>query len=270
MRILGFFLQVLVVILVMGVVGIGLVFAAEPEYTASPSAQPTASASVVSCGSLVIKDGNKGVVPTTVEFGVEIEGDESGVVSYRYHFGDGVVEDGEKEMSHRYTQAGEYEVYVELETGEGGFVTSDGCKQMVTVRAVPLLAHRSACTALAIVDGDNIQVPAVVKMLVEGSDNKGKIQGYKVDFGDGESSEQEDSNEFGHTYAKAGTYELKAEIKDSEGNWVSDKDCDEELSVKTTVMEEQPETGVPTILTVMALAAVAGGIMMRKLALRRV
>ena len=119
-------------------------------------------------------------------------------------------------------------------------------------------------------DGDNLQVPATIEMLVKGSDNKGKLQAYKVDFGDGESSEQEDSSEFKHTYTKAGTYELKAEIKDSEGNWVSDRSCEEEVNVKTAVMEEQPETGVPTILTAMALAAVVGGMMMRKLALRKV
>ena len=270
MRYFKFVITILVAVILTG----GKVEAQTPEYTASPSSDIRPSLGVdeaglgVSCEELKILSGDNKLVPAQVTFRTEARGDE---LVYRYHFGDGVIEDGGEEMGHKYTQPGSYQVYVEVRSRGGEWATSEACRTEVKVRSVPLVAHRSACDELVIVEGQDEQAPATVVFEVVGSDNKGKIQGYRLHVGDEEVMEQTDSGRFTHTFVEHGTYEVGAEVRDSEGNWVgSSRSCNVEVRVQAEeVMSKQPETGAPTWVVLAGIAALSMGVLVRRFAVER-
>ena len=117
---------------------------------------------------------------------------------------------------------------------------------------VNIESHRSSCSYLNIVSGQNTQAPAVLKFKVAGFDNKGDIKAYRVDFGDGQQTESSGTT-FEHRYDKPGTYKVKAEIKDSTDQWRSDDDCMQTVYVSTQPITSQPSTGTPTWLTIAGL-----------------
>lgn len=246
---------------VMWYAGVGRVMASEPEYSSSPSAQvQLAQNTSVSCRELVVEEGEGDRVPAEVKFKAEIDGDERLVEGYRFHFGDGMVEDGENQIVHEYSAAGEYEAYVELKLADKEMVTSDGCRKTVKVKGIPLVMHRSSCEELVIVSGNNEPAGSEAVFELRGADNKGKLQNYRLDFGDGEVVEQEEST-FVHVYGEAGTYEVKGEVKDSEGEWVGDSSCRVTVEVETAMMKVQPETGAPSYLSLMAVVMIGLGLL---------
>jgi PKD repeat protein len=251
------------------VLGMGLVFAQEPTYTASPSASLTptvtlGSGLLVSCKQLRIVRGQGSFVPAEVEFLSEVEGEANKVKGFRYTFGDGEVMEATERVTHMYRQAGEYEVRVEVQDLEGRYLTSEGCAVRVTAKAVPIVTHRAECVELQVLEGEGVMAPVKARFLVVGADNKGELQGYRMNFGGGETVEQTKS-EFEHEYVKAGTFSLKADVKDSEGNWVEGTDrCIKEIHIGTGVMETQPQTGVATYVTFLGVAAIGVGLLLRR------
>jgi len=101
-------------------------------------------------------------------------------------------------------------------------------------KAVP--AHESACTGLAIVNGNNSLVPATVKLRASGTDNRGSLQKYRFTFGDG-SVVEADKPELDHRYEVSGTFSVRAEIKDSQGNWKGSDACATTVTVKPAAVE---------------------------------
>lgn len=199
-------------------------------------------------------DGGGQRAPTTVSFETEVVGGLN-VVRYRYHFGDGTVEDGEKQTTHEYVSGGEYQAFVEVLTDKGEWVTSEYCEETVSLGTSLLEQHRAACSEVVIVEGQDATPSATVVMEVRGYDNQGEIQQYRLDFGDGAEAENE-SGRFEHSYGTAGTYTVVGEVQDSRGNWRGAKDaCTASVRVLTQPLEKQPETGAELWVVLMTFGS---------------
>jgi hypothetical protein len=269
------------------------VYAAEgeglPNYTATPSATLTPTPSDQSeiestssdlCQALkVVRSGR--YVPATVTFQTDAEVDNN-KERFRYHFGDGVIQVDDNETQHTYLEPGDYEAWVEI-LNNGTWLTSDGCKTQVSVGAVPLVPHRASCQEIVILEGDRSSAPAEAVLLIRGRDNKAKIQGYRVDFGDGV-VEEFTENRMTHRYVQAGTYQIKAQVMDSQGQWVEEGGtCRKRIHVLTSVggkggqgdgermaMVKQPETGPPTWIRLASLILLGTGLLVIKVAAAKV
>ncbi len=98
-----------------------------------------------------------------------------------------------------------------------------------------------------------------------GFDNKGGIQQYRLDYGNGITKDQ-DGKTFQQTYTSSGTFTARGYIKDSEGNWQGgDGSCQQIVYVNTMPLQSQPKTGAPTELTLAALGSGTLGIIFLKL-----
>ena len=98
-----------------------------------------------------------------------------------------------------------------------------------------------------------------------GFDNKGGIQQYRLDYGNGITKDQ-DGNTFQQTYTSSGTFTARGYIKDSEGNWQGGSgSCQQIVYVNTKPLQSQPKTGASTELTLAALGSGTLGIIFLKL-----
>lgn len=230
--------------------------ATTPTPTRTPTPVPTGVEHRASCDSLRVVSGGGAMAPASVEFETRASDNLGEIRRYRYHFGDGTVEEGERRMSHRYQTGGKFRVWVEVLDSRGNWRTSDECKTDVSLTTAPFVSHQSACTGLVIVSGNNTQAPARVVMEVSGFDNKGEIQKYRLDWGDGLVQEQGDRR-FEHTYQMAGTYAVKAYVRDSKGEWVNGTGaCHKSVQVLTKPVTKQPDTGAP--LWALSLTGLSG------------
>lgn len=250
------------------------VSAQSPTYTASPSATtPTATPAPVTgltCESLEILEKIGGYTPATFRFRTTVSNPDQ-VAEYRYDYGNGISETGDAETSYRYMTAGTYAARVTLIDQQGREVTSSDCQVEVQLEAVPLLAHRSSCDSLSVPGSQKSQsAPAAVTFTLTGSDNKGGLQGFRVEYGDGTDDEQATgSATFTHTYTEAGTYKAIGYVQDSQGAWkTNNPSCQQTITVTSTkVMEVQPETGPNPFLWQVAMLALSIGLLTRRLAL---
>ena len=206
-----------------------------------------------SCDDLAIISGNYSTVPGKVKFEAKATDNLGNIQNYRFIFGDGErSETTDRQIEHTYESSGNFNPLVEVKDSQGRWITSSNCQEEVTINSSNIESHKSACSYLNIGSGQRSQAPVTAKLTVGGYDNKGSIQAYRLDFGDGETEERSDRY-FEHYYAAAGTYALKAEVKDSNGNWITSDDCSETLYVSTEPVTEQPSTGTPTLFTLTAL-----------------
>lgn len=206
-----------------------------------------------SCDSLSIVSGNNTKVPAKMVFEVKASDNLGAIKQYRYIFGDGTKFETEySKIDHKYESSGKFSVIVEAKDSRDNWIKSDACQVTATVESVSIESHRSSCSYLYIVEGQNQKAPSLVKFKVAGYDNKGDIKAYKVDFGDGNQIETS-SNQFEHSYLQPGTYKVKAEVKDSTDQWRSDDDCNETVYVSTEQITQQPSTGTPTWFSIVGL-----------------
>lgn len=205
------------------------------------------------CEDLKIVRGNNAKVPAKVSFSAVATDNLGSIQMYRFLFGDGSkLETEHAEVDHTYESSGKFEAVLEVKDSKGNWIKSEACEASVRVAPVNIESHRSSCSYLNIVSGQNTQAPAVLKFKVAGFDNKGDIKAYRVDFGDGQQTESSGTT-FEHRYDKPGTYKVKAEIKDSTDQWRSDDDCMQTVYVSTQPITSQPSTGTPTWLTIAGL-----------------
>lgn len=232
-----------------------------PTATIIPTATPMTTPST--CDELTITSGNNWFVPATVTLRARATDPRGNIQAYRFFFGDGAQnETTNPEVSHKYEVSGWFTARVDIKDSQGIWKTSDKCQTTVHVTALPIESHKSACSNIFIRDGNNMQAPTTGKFTVTGYDNKGSIQGYKVDFGNGIVKE-ENSGLFEQAYDKAGTYTVKGYIKDSKGEWKGGTEtCEVKFYAETKPLVSQPKTGTPTGLTVVSLLAglVGGGL----------
>ncbi len=214
------------------------------------AAQPIAQQS--NCNGLMVSGGNNGLVPANVTLRASASDNAGAIQNYRFYFGDGQQQQtNQAEVTHQYTVSGNFIPRVDIQDSQGNWKTSSACETNVTVQAAPIESHKSGCSNLYVTADNNGRVPSTVKFEVTGFDNKGDIQNYRLDFGNGV---VKDSNgrTFEQVYNRAGTYEARAYIQDTQGNWITDDtNCRRTFTIGTTrLLTTQPSTGTPTALPV--------------------
>ncbi len=203
-----------------------------------------------SCDALNILSGNNSKIPAKVTFEIKASDNLGAIKQYRLIFGDGKQSEGNNPVvEHTYESSGKFNVLAQVKDSQNQWISSDQCEVTATIKSSDLESHRSDCSYLTIVSGQNQTAPALVKFKVAGFDNKGDIQRYKIDFGD-EQRVEAGRGSFEHLYEKPGTYKIKAQVKDSKDNWLSSDDCQQTLYVSTQPITKQPSTGTPTWMSV--------------------
>lgn len=209
-----------------------------------------------SCNSLSVTSGQDSIVPSTVKFRASGSDNKGAISRYRYFFGDGQqMESDQAEVEHRYEVSGNFVAKVEVKDTTGNWKSSTACETSVRVQPSTIESHRSGCSDLFIQEGNDTQAPSTAKFRVTGYDNKGSLQQFRVDFGNGVVKESA-GEYFEQRYEQPGTYTIKGYIKDSQGNWKGgDSTCQRTLYIKTKPLTTQPETGTPTNLTILAVTS---------------
>lgn len=206
-----------------------------------------------SCDSLNIISGNNTKVPAKLTFEIKAKDNLASIKQYRFIFGDGgKIETSSNKIDHTYESSGKFNVIAEVKDSKDNWIKSNQCEVTANVKAVAIESHRSSCSYLYIVEGQNQKAPSLVKFKIAGYDNKGDIKAYKIDFGDGNQVEAS-SNQFEHEYPQPGTYKVKAQVKNSGDQWLSDDDCQQIVYVGTEAITKQPSTGTPTWMSVVGL-----------------
>jgi hypothetical protein len=235
------------------------------QKTVSPSPVPTPIPSPTPepqhasrCVDLDIVKGNNQTVPAEVTLRATAEDNQKGgIQKYKFFFGDGTQQEtDQREVKHKYESSGKFVAKVEAKDSKGNWISSNSCETTVTVKPSVVESHKSACSDLYVVSRSNRgRAPSDVELKVSGYDNKGDLQAYKIEFGDGKSAEGSDRT-FSHRYETAGTYQAKAYVKNSKGEWVGgNSNCRTNVYIETEPLTKQPDTGTPTILSIMGLAS---------------
>lgn len=230
-----------------------------PGPTATPA--PTRKPAKGVCEDLEILEGDGATVPATVKFKTTASDADGAIQRYRYFFGDGKREESSSnEITHKYEVSGNFFVRAEAKDSSGRWVTSRDCTARVEVKPSSVESHKSACSSVYITSGQGNQAPTDVEFHVTGYDNKGSLQAFKLDFGNGVTKENA-GDTFVQRYETAGTYTVRGYVKDSEGNWKGGEDgCKQTLFVSTKPITTQPSTGTPTAFTLLSLSGGAAGI----------
>ncbi len=146
---------------------------------------------------------NKGMRPLTVAFDASESEDVDGeIVSYRWDYGDGAVDDG-VQVTHVYENGGDYAAKLVVTDNEGktGTVT-----EMIEVYQPPV--------AMFTADPTYGKPPLVVNFDASDSyDEDGEIKTYKWDFGDGITSL---SKKLSHTYGTPGNFVARLQVVDDD------------------------------------------------------
>ncbi len=235
----------------------------QPTPTATVTPSPTRIEQESSCDNLRVVSGDNALVPATVTFEARGSDNLGDIQQYHFFFGDGEdIKTIDNVVEHEYQVSGNFDVRVKVKDSVGNWKTSYACTTGVTIESSPVETHKSACSNLFITGSNNAFAPADVDFTVTGYDNKGDLQGYKIDFGTGDvKSQQKDNNDFSHRYDNPGTYTVRAYIKDSNGNWKGgDDECKGTVYVKTEPITSQPDTGTPTFVSLGSLLAGMSGI----------
>lgn len=231
-----------------------------PSPTPSPSPTPTPTPSPIpqrsSCDSLKVTGGNNSLVPAKVTFRASGSDNKGSIQRYKFYFGDGKQEETDNpEIQHSYDSSGSFLARVDVKDSQSNWKTSSSCETSVYVKASNIESHRSDCSDVFITANNGGAAPSTVKFEVTGYDNKGSIQQYRLDYGSG-SNQDSSSNQFEKRYDTAGTFTIRAYIKDSEGNWQGgDGGCQRTLYISTKPLTTQPSTGTPTLLTILGLGS---------------
>jgi len=213
-----------------------------------------------SCDDLDVISGNNSTVPTNVTLRARGSDNIGSIQEYRFYYGDGDRDEtSNSEITHTYDSSGTFFARVDIKDSEGNWKTSSSCDARVYVNSSPVESHRADCSDVHITASNGAKAPSDVSFTVTGYDNKGDIQGYRVNFGNGDSQDYSNNN-FTYRYNRAGTYTIQAYIKDSEGDWVGGDDgCRRNLYINTQPLTKQPATGTPTVFSTIALLSGFGG-----------
>jgi hypothetical protein len=242
-----------------------------PTPQATPQPSPTSSSPQIStCDRLEVISGNDSLVPAKVTFRARGSDNKGSIQGYRFYFGDGErVDSTNAEITHEYKISGTFLARVDVKDSLGNYKTSNVCEDQVRVRAASIESHKSGCSDVFITADNGGKAPSLVKFIVTGYDNKGGIQDYRLDFGNGITKEG-DGRTFEQRYDKQGTYEVKAFIKNSNGEWVGGADtCRRTMTIGSMQpLRRQPSTGTPTVLPVIGFGSGITGVILQ-LAQRR-
>ncbi len=229
-----------------------------PQVTPSPIPSPT-PAQKSSCDDLSVVGGDNALVPANVTLRARGSDNLGNIQRYKFYFGDGKIEETDSpEITHKYEVSGTFTARADVKDSKGNWKTSSACEATVRVKSAPVESHKADCSDITWTL-DNSQAPTTARISVYGYDNKGSIQQYRVDFGNGITKDS-DGQTFEQRYETAGTYTVKGYIKDSQGNWQGgDDNCSRALYVNTKPIVRQPSTGTPTLFTIAgSLSGVAG------------
>lgn len=234
-----------------------------PTPTPTPTLNPTPTPSnhVSQCEELVVVSGNDSLVPAKVTLRARGSDNKGSIQRYRFYFGDGKQEEtATAEVQHTYEVSGTFVARADIKDSQGNWKTSNSCEKQVYVKSAPIESHKSGCSDIFISINNNAQAPATASFKVTGYDNKGSIQGYKLDFGNGIVKEGTGQT-FEQLYDRAGTYTVRAYVKDSEGNYqTNDDSCKRTVYINTQPLTRQPETGTPTVFTILGVVSGVGGV----------
>lgn len=236
-----------------------------PQPTPSPTPSPTPDPSPLAphqsrCEDLDVVSGNNATVPAKVTLRARGSDNRGDVQRYKFYFGDGKQQEtSNPEVQHTYESSGNFLARVDIKDSQGNWRTSLSCETRVRVEASPIESHKSGCSDIRITASNNGQAPSEVELRVSGYDNKGEIQEYRIET---DGTRLESSNDtFTHTYTEAGTYTVRAYVRDSQGNWVGGEDeCRRTVYVNTEPLTHQPATGTPTLFSVLGLTSGLGGV----------
>ncbi len=234
----------------------------KPAPTPSPKPNPSPLPPHESrCENLEVAGGDNSLVPAKITLRARGSDNRGSIQKYRFYFGDGKIEEADgPEIQHTYEVSGRFIARVDIKDSQGNWKTSPACETTVRVQASPVESHKSGCSDLNINASNNGQAPSIVTIKVNGYDNKGDLQGYRLDFGNG-SVQDSANNSFERTYNQAGTYTVRGYIKNSQGQWVGGEDaCRRQVYVTTQPLTQQPQTGTPTVLSLLGLSSGIGGI----------
>jgi hypothetical protein len=223
-----------------------------------PTNQPQPHTS--SCDDLDVVGGNNSLVPAKVTLRAAASDSRGPIRAYRFYFGDGTSQDSNAvEVQHTYETSGNFIARVDVKDSQGNWKTSNSCETNVTVKSLPVESHKADCSDLFITADNGAKAPSLVKFDINGFDNKGSIQGYKLDTDDNYVGES-DQDKFEHRYERPGTYTIRAYIKDSKGNWQGgDGSCRKTLYINTKPLTNQPSTGTETWFTLIGLGGTVTG-----------
>lgn len=212
------------------------------------------------CEGLDVLSGNDAQAPATVKLRAKASDNLGDIQRYRFHFGDGKQQETTTaEVSHRYESSGTFAARFEYKDSKGTWRSSGNCQTQVTVKPAPTETHRSSCSDIVVTADNDGKAPSLVTVKVNGFDNKGAIQHYRVTFDTGVTKESGQPT-LEHRYEKPGTFIVKAAIKDSHGNWVEGTNCQKTVYIETKPLTTQPETGTPTVFTAVSLLSGVGGL----------
>jgi uncharacterized protein YcfL len=238
--------------------------AASPTPLPTPTPTPTAAPSTPHqsrCEDLSVVSGNDATVPATVTIRARATDNRGDIQEYKYYFGDGSQEQtSNPEVQHRYETSGSFLARVDIKDSQGNWKTSSSCETNVRVKASPVESHKSDCSDIRINMSNSGQAPSTVEYRVSGYDNKGDLQGYRIQT-DNQDTLESSTATMTHTISRAGTYTVRAYVKDSQGNWVGGDDgCRRTVYVNTEPLTEQPATGTPTLFSVLGLTSGLSGV----------
>lgn len=231
---------------------------------ADPSPTPKTTPHKSACEELDVVGGNNSLVPAKVTLRARGSDNKGNIQRYKFYFGDGEQEETDNvEIQHTYESSGTFIARVDVKDSQGNWKTDNSCEATVKVKASSVESHKAGCSDIFIHADNNAKAPSNVEFKVTGYDNKGGIQKYKLDFGNDVVKESDGQN-FEQRYEKAGTYTVRAYIKDSEGNWRGGEDsCKRNVYINTKPLSKQPETGTPTSLTLLGITSGVAGVGLR-------
>lgn len=232
-----------------------------PGVTPTPTPVPTPDPHDSSCDDLDVVGGNNALVPAKVTLRARGSDSDGNIQKYKFYFGDGEqVETTELEVQHTYEVSGSFIARVDVKDTQGNWKTSDSCEATVTVKPSSIESHKSACSDVFISANNGATAPSTVTFDINGYDNKGNIQEYRINTDDNRVIEDGD-DKIEHVYDTPGMYTIRAYIKDSQGNWVGgDNGCKRTLYINTQPLKSQPDTGTPTWFTISGLLTGGAGV----------
>lgn len=208
--------------------------------------------------------GDGALVPAKVKFEAAASDSAGEIQRYHFYFGDGQSADiSSNTVEHTYEVSGTFKARVYVKDSKGNWKTSNSCVTSVKVESAPIETHKSDCSDLFILDGQYDQAPTEATFQVTGYDNKGEIQRYRLVYSENNKQEQT-SHTFTKSFSEPGSYEVKAYIQDSQGNWKGGEgSCKKTLYVKTKPIAVQPKTGTPLIVSMASIGSGVLGLALR-------
>jgi len=167
-----------------------------------------------------------GEVPLTVTFSGSGSDPDGTIAGYSWNFGGGATSTAQN-PNHIYNNSGNYNVTLTV-TDDDGATGSDSVA--ITVNEVPNQAPTANASASPTIG----EIPLQVTFTGSGTDSDGTITSYSWDFGDGITSNSQNTS---HTYNNIGTYSATLTVADDDG--ATDSDA---VTITVNELPNQPPT----------------------------